>query len=331
MKTETHLIPQEQKLPTEKGRERRRMIFIAGPTGCGKTALSLLLAEELGGEIISADSMQIYRGMNIGTAKARPEQLAKIPHHMVDIRDLDEPFSVVDYYYEAEQAITRIEGRGKVPIVVGGAGFYLHALLYGPPSGPPSVPALRQQFEAEIDIRGADEMYNRLVQIDPDYAETITPTDRQKIVRALEIISLTGGPVSQFSWRGRAPLVQGDFRCWFLCRQRDLLYQRVEERCEEMVQAGLLEEVERLLSKGLRENRSASQSIGYRQAIEYLDSRRTPADYERFMQSFKTASRRYVKRQFTWFRKEPLFKWLDADAYDIEVLVDMMVQDWRMS
>lgn len=323
-------LPLEKKLRQESGKGVGKTIFLAGPTGCGKTEVSLLLAEALNGEIVSCDSMQIYKGMDIGTAKVTLAEQQRVPHHMIDVQPVSEPYNVVDYYYAAQQTIDRLRDEGKVPIVVGGAGFYLHSLLYGPPNGPPSVGKLRESLEKEMEKCGAEEMYRQLAEKDPDYAETITPHDRHKIIRALEIMELTKGRVSSLSWQSRTPVIEGDFRCWFLYRPRPVLYQRVEERCDQMLEEGLLEEVKRLDEEGLRGNRTAAQAIGYRQALDYLDSDQSEQAREKMVCDFKKASRHYVKRQFTWFRKEALFHWLDVDAHDMEVLVDMMVQDCKL-
>jgi tRNA dimethylallyltransferase len=322
--------PKELMVPIDQQQKQPKMVFVAGPTGCGKTALSLLLADGLQGEIVSADSMQVYQGMDIGTAKPTLLERARLPHHLIDICDVSHPFSVVDFYSAAQDAISDIQSRGKVPIIVGGCGFYLHSLLYGPPAGPPSVPEVRARLESEMEHRGADILFRRLRDLDPDYAATITVNDRHKIIRALEIITLTSQPVSAFSWKLRGPQLTGPYRAWFIHRPRATLYERVEERCDHMIEEGLIQETEELLKKGLRTNPSACQAIGYRQAIEYLDSPRTDADFAAFVASFKKASRRYVKRQFTWFRREPLFRWIDIEVHDMEVLVDMMIQDCRM-
>ena len=212
---------------------------------------------------------------------------------------------------------------------MGGAGFYFHTLLYGPPAGPPSVEEVRTRFEKEMGEVGPQAMFQKLQEIDPEYAATITFRDRQKIVRGLEIMALTGQPASQLSWKVRSPSLEYDYRCWFIHRPRLSLYQRVEERCEEMLRQGLLEEVEALEKRGLRQNSSAAQAIGYRQCLEYLASPRTPQDYEKLIQEFKLASRHYVKRQFTWFRREPLFRWINVEMHDPEVLLDMLIQECK--
>ena len=292
------------------------MIVLAGPTGCGKSDLAMDFCQEMGGEIISGDSIQVYRGMDIGTAKPAKEDCQLVQHHLIDIRNVTESFNVVDFYYEARHCCQLILNRENIPVIVGGSGFYLHSLLYGPPSGPPSVPELRKSLENEIDTLGSDALYERLCQLDLDYARTITKHDRQKIIRGLEIITLTGKKVSKLSWKGRRKPLNYDFRCWFLHRPKDKLYHRIEKRCDKMLAEGFLEEVERLNQEGIRTNSSAAQAIGYRQALDFLDSPRSKEDYERFITEFKQASRNYAKRQFTWFRKEPLFRWVDLDLHD---------------
>lgn len=311
--------------------EKKKVLVLAGPTATGKTAFSLCLAKNMNGEIISADSMQVYHGMNIGTAKATADEREEIPHHLIDVRNLSEPFNVVDFYYEARHCCQAIHARGCVPIVTGGSGFYLHSLLYGPPSGPPSVPELRKSIEDEIESLGSDVMFERLKSLDPQYASSITKHDKQKIARGLEIITLTGKSVSNLSWKNRHNPQNYDFHCWFLHRPKDILYHRVDKRCEKMIQEGLLEEVERLLQEGLLQNSSAAQAIGYRHGIEYLQGKQTKEDYHKFVETFKQASRHYVKRQFTWFRKEPNFKWLNLEMHDPEVALEIIQKEFEAS
>ena len=319
----------QKKIPSNLQRQKKRVIVLAGPTCCGKSALAMELAQAMDGEIISADSMQVYRGMDIGTAKPSKEDRLLVPHHLIDIRDLNDNFNVVDFYYEARQCCQQILDRGNVPIVAGGSGFYLHALLYGPPSGPPSVPELRKSLEEEVERLGSEILYDRLVQLDPQYAKTITKNDKQKIVRALEIITLTHKKVSKLSWKGRRKPQNYDFHCWFLHRPKERLYERIDKRCDQMLQAGFLDEVKRLEQEGLRQNSSASQAIGYRQALDFLLAGQTAADYEKFVRDFKQATRHYAKRQFTWFRKELIYRWLDVDMHDPEVVFDIIKADYE--
>jgi tRNA dimethylallyltransferase len=320
----------QKQIPSNLQKKKKRVIVIAGPTCCGKSKLAMELAQAMDGEIISADSMQVYRGMDIGTAKATKEERLLVPHHLIDIRDIQESFNVVDFYYEARHVCQQILDRGNVPIVAGGSGFYLHALLYGPPSGPPSVPEVRQALEKEIEQLGSEALYARLAQLDPQYAKSITKNDKQKIIRALEIMMLTNKKVSKLTWKGRRAPQNYDFRCWFLHRPKDKLYERIDKRCEKMLKEGFLDEVKRLEQMGLRQNFSASQAIGYRQALDFLQTAQSSDDYENFVRAFKQATRHYAKRQFTWFRKEPLFRWLDVDLHDHEVVFDIIKKDYEM-
>lgn len=321
-------VEAQKQIPSNLHAQKKRVIVIAGPTACGKSKFALTLALAMGGEIISGDSMQIYRGMDIGTAKPTAAERDLVPHHLLDIRNVNESFNVVDFYYEARHCCQSVLERGNVPIVVGGSGFYLHSLMYGPPSGPPSIPEVRKGIEAEMEQMGSEFLFERLRQLDPQYANTITKYDKQKIVRALEIITLTGKKVSRLPWVSQTKTQNFDFRCWFLHRPKDHLYRRIDTRCDVMLGGGFLEEVERLEKEGLRDNSSASQAIGYRQALEYLQSNRTTADYRNFVESFKQATRKYAKRQFTWFRREPLFRWLDLDLHDTEMLLEAIEKDY---
>ncbi len=309
---------------------RKKVIVISGPTAVGKSSLALGIAKAIGGQIVSADSMQVYRGMDIGTAKPKLEERQKIPHHLIDSRDLDETFNVVEYYQEAHQAIKEILDKGAVPIVVGGTGFYIHSLLYGPPSGPPSDLELRKKIENEMDTQGKEAMYRQLKGLDPEYATSITSNDRHKIVRALEIIAITSKKVSSLPPVKHSPLDSYNFLCWFLYKSKETLYPQIEMRCDQMIAEGFVEEVKWLKSQGLAQNLSASQAIGYRQCLEYLDSSQGQQEWDAFVSAFKQASRRYAKRQFTWFRKEPLFRWLNRDEVSLENATELIIQDYEL-
>ncbi len=306
----------------------KKVIVLAGPTGSGKTAISLDLAEKLGAEIISADSMQVYRGMDIGTAKATPEEQARVPHHLIDIRDISEPLNVKDFYEEAMYAIRDILLRGRTPIVVGGTGFYIHALLYGPPQGPACDPEVRAMLKDEEERFGIELLYDKLTKIDPDYAKTVSAKDRHKILRALEIIEISGRRVSSFA-KPKEIKSFFDFRPWFIYWPREILYKRLEQRCDDMLRYGLLEEVVRLDRAGIRLNNTASQAIGYRQTLDFLDTARTPADYEEYVRQLKMASRHLAKRQFTWFRKEPAFRWLNLEEHSAQEAIDVILRDFE--
>ncbi|MEG0037227.1 MAG: tRNA (adenosine(37)-N6)-dimethylallyltransferase MiaA [Victivallaceae bacterium] len=310
---------------------RNTVILLAGPTGVGKTDVSLRLAELLNGEIISADAMQVYQGMNIGTAKVSLNERQRIPHHLIDVRHVADPFNVVDFYYEARQACRAILNRGRVPIVVGGSGFYFHIFISGPPTGPPANYMLRKELEQELFQNGCQEMYRRLKEIDPDYANTITVNDRHKIIRAFEIITLTKMKVSDH--RRHLSLendAEYNYRAWCLTLPKEELYRRIEVRCRRMMQEGLLDEVKNLLSMGIKTNVSAEKAIGYRQWIDFLSTEGTDDDYKAAMEKFIKASRSYIKRQLTWFKKHTLFRPLDGSLMDIAAIADFIAMDYHL-
>ncbi len=321
-------LPEKDKLPLKEG--LKKAIIISGPTATGKTELSLVLAKALGGEIISADSMQVYRGMDIGTAKASVKQREEIPHHLIDVKDLENSFNVVQFYEEALKAVESIFARDRVPIIVGGTGFYIHTLLYGPPLGPPANQHVRKKLEEDMEKYGPEPLYRKLCEYDPTYASKITGNDRHKIIRALEIITLTDKKVSDFLRTSETQYhPEYNFRCWFTYYPKSILYPRIEERCEKMIEEGFLDEVIRLQKEGLDKNLSASQAIGYRQALEYLKSEKNTSDYDEFLWAFKRASKRYAKRQFTWFRKEPIFRWLNLEVCDKPQATELILHDFE--
>jgi len=319
-------LPQREKIGVSG--KKKRIIVISGPTATGKTHLSLTLAKAIGGEIVSADSAQIYRGMDIGTAKATSQERALVPHHLIDVREIDEPYNVAEFYYDSQEALKEIFAKECVPIVVGGSVFYIRTLLYGPPAAPPSVPDIRDQLEGQMRKLGPDVLYERLQMLDPEYAATISERDRHKIIRALEIIAISEKKVSDFPKQGQQESMY-DFRCWFLYYPKEILNRRIDERCDFMLENGFLEEVKKLDERGIRLNSAASQAIGYRQALAYLDSGQTEQDYRTFVAEFKRASRQYSKRQFTWFRKEPLFRWVNLSEHPKERLIEHILQDFE--
>lgn len=310
---------------TLKPLKKKRVILIAGPTAVGKSSLAIKIAKILKGEIVSADSMQVYRGMDIGTAKVSKKDREGISHHMIDICDIDRNFNVVDFYNMAKDRIEDILRREKVPIVVGGAGFYIDALIYGPPAGPPSIAEVRKKLEEDMDRMGVEVLYERLQMMDPEYAATITERDRNKIIRALEIIYITKKRVSSFKKERRE---EGFFewRCWFLTLAKESLYTKIEMRCEEMVEMGFLDEVKGLKDLGIERNRSASNAIGYRQALEFLEKKYS---FSQFMENFKLATKRYVKKQLTWFKKDKLFRVLDLSKVDLEEALGYIIEDYE--
>lgn len=328
----TYLDENPQSVKPQAPPYKKKVIILSGPTATGKTELSLVLAKALGGEIISADSMQVYKGMDIGTAKVSEKEQQSIPHHLIDIKDIKDPFNVVEFCQKAKESIDSILSRNKVPIIVGGTGFYIHSLIYGPPEGPPADAEIREKLEADIKKFGPEPLYEKLASIDPTYAKTLTKGDRQKIVRALEIILITGKKVSDFSKTEDSWLShEYNFRCWFVYLDKETLYPKIEKRCDEMLEAGFLDEVKELKALGLEKNLTASQAIGYKQALEYFETDRSEKTYLHFKEEFKKASRRYAKRQFTWFKKEPLFRWLDLETFGKARSVELILHDFENS
>lgn len=285
------------------------VIVVLGPTAVGKTEFSLGLAEAVGGEILNADALQVYRGLEIGTAKPTPEQRQRVPHHLIDILDPTERYSAGDFARRARQLIAELEARGRRAVVVGGSGLYLRALLEGISPIPPGDPKVRQQLRDQLDEVGVAPLYAQLRQADPTTAERLGATDTQRILRALEVLQVSGRPLS--SWIAERPF--GEQRLpairFGLTLPRDLLYHRIEARVETMVQAGWVDEVRHLLASGLSPDAPAFQAIGYRQLVRHL---RGEWPLDQALTHIVQETRRFAKRQSTWFRKEPDVEWLPA-------------------
>ncbi len=274
-----------------------KVIAVVGPTASGKTSYAIELAQKLGGEIVSADSRLVYKGFDIGTAKPTLEERSGIPHYMIDIVEPEVDYSVGLYADEAKKVIRNILSRGKVPIVVGGTGLYLNVLLMNY-----DLPGVEPDYELREKLRGADNLYEILSDLDIEAAKTIDKNDRKKLIRAIEVVKSTGLPLSQV--RGKK---SEEFEVeWFgLNFPRDILYSRINERVDLMVKNGLVEETEHLLKKHARIN-NLLYTIGYQEMIAYLDGLLTLEDA---MDKLKQNTRRYAKRQLTWFRKNPAIKW----------------------
>ncbi|WP_100934220.1 tRNA (adenosine(37)-N6)-dimethylallyltransferase MiaA [Candidatus Chlamydia corallus] len=310
---------------------KRTIILLAGPTGSGKTEVSLALAPMVDGEIISVDSMQVYREMDIGTAKVSLKARQAIPHHLIDICHVQEPFNVVDFYYEAIQACQNILSRNKVPILVGGSGFYFHTFLSGPPKGPAADPQIREQLEAVAEQHGVFALYEELFLKDPEYAQTITKNDKNKIIRGLEIIQLTGKKVSDHEW-DMVPKASREYYCraWFLSPVTEFLHNNIQVRCEAMLEEGLLDEVKNLLTQGIRENPSASKAIGYREWIEFLDQGEKLEGYNAAKRKFISNSWHYTKKQKTWFKRCSIFRELPTLGLSSEAIAQKIAKDYLL-
>ena len=289
------------------------ILIIAGPTAVGKTDASLLLAREQVGEIVSADSMQIYRGMEIGTAKPTPEQRRQVYHHLIDVADPAQPYSVGDYYRDARNAIEAILSAGSTPIVVGGTGLYIRALMKGLFHGPPADVELRERLLRSEAEGGAGTLYAELGRLDPEAALKIHPNDLRRTVRALEVFYLRDRTISELQREHSFQDQPYAFRLLFLVRSRSELYSRIEQRVERMFAAGLEDEVRGLLQRGCSPGLVSMQALGYKHVIEMLEGRSTR---EEAVELLKRDTKRYAKRQFTWFRREPDSVWVDITGLE---------------
>ncbi|WP_457678975.1 tRNA (adenosine(37)-N6)-dimethylallyltransferase MiaA [Thermovibrio sp.] len=296
--------------------EKKPLIVITGPTATGKTDFSLLLAKEIGGEVISADSMQVYKGLDIGTDKVSEKVRREIPHYLIDVVEPNENFSVADFVRLADEAIGEIWKKGKFPIVVGGTGFYLKSLLFGLPQTPPSKPEVRK----ELLKRPTKELYKELLKVSPEYALKVGPKDKKRIVRALEVYRITGKPITDFKPWGDSP--RYPFLGYFLYRNRPELYRRIEERVESQVKRGLLKEAKWLLSLG--GELTALQALGYKEMAGYLKGEVGLEEAKRLL---KKRTKEFAKRQFTWFKKEPYFKWVNLSEISQEELLNLIKSD----
>ena len=291
-----------------------RIICIAGPTASGKTALAVALARELDGEVVSCDSMQVYRRMDIGTAKPTVEERAGIHHHMLDVADPAEDFSVSRYCAMAAPIVDDILARGKTAVIAGGTGLYMDALIRGNDFAPFPSTGRREALERQADAEGIEPLLRRLREIDPETADRLSPADRKRILRALEVYLETGETITEHNRKTQMqppryrPLWLGlDFE------DRAVLYRRIDLRVEQMLRLGLLDEIRSLLRQGVPEKCTAMQAIGYKEFLDALDGRCTVAQAAAQVQQ---SSRRYAKRQLTWFRRNGAMHWLHRAADD---------------
>ena len=290
--------------------QKNKVIVICGPTASGKTALSIELAKQINGEIVSCDSMQIYKDMNIGTAKPTLEEMQGIKHYLIGYISPEERYSVSDYKTDAKKAIREIIGKGKMPIVVGGTGLYLDSLIY-------EIEYLdikldeeyRKQLEKEVEEKGLEELYERAKQIDAKAIEKISTNDKKRILRILEIYHATGKTKTQLEIESRKKEVEYDYKVYALDWDRQKLYDRINKRVDMMIEQGLIEEVQQLLEK-YNVFPTAMQGLGYKEVVDYLENKLTK---EEMIEKIKMESRRYAKRQLTWFRKNKQTIWLNAE------------------
>lgn len=285
------------------------LIILTGPTAVGKTAASIGLAKAVGGEIISADSMQVYKYMDIGSAKITPEEMQGVPHHLVDVLEPEEDFSVVRFQQMAKEAMQKILDRGKIPIVVGGTGFYIQALLYDIDfTENEEDRSLRTELERTAREKGSGYLHDLLRKVDPESAEQIHPNNTKRVIRALEFYRQTGEKISAHNAREREKTTPYNSAYFVLTDERAALYDRIDRRVDVMMEQGLLEEVRALKERGLKRSDVSMQGLGYKEIFGYLEG-----DYplEEAVRIIKRDTRHFAKRQLTWFRRERDVIWID--------------------
>lgn len=301
---------------------------IVGPTGSGKSRLGLYLAKEWAGHIISADSVQVYRGLNIGTAKPTIEERRLVPHHLVDILDPDETFSAAHFRLQASAIIRDLRARGIPVFVVGGTGLYLKALCRGIFQGPSGSPDFRRSLREAAHKQGIEKLYMELKKVDPVAASRIHPRDRSRIIRALEVYHETGRPISSF--QKNHGFADQDFEVLKigLSFPRNDLYRRIEARVDRMLEQGWIQEVQGLLNQGLSPCAKSLQSLGYKRIVSFLQGKE---NFEELALCIKTDTRRYAKRQLTWFRADPEILWFRGDLEDIDTIRMIVEKFWSES
>ena len=287
--------------------DKPKVIVICGPTASGKTALSIELAKKINGEIISSDSMQIYKDMNIGTAKPTQEEMQGIQHYLLDFVEPNQRYSVAEYKKDAENAIEKILSKGKIPIVVGGTGLYVDSLIYGIEYQEIKLDEeYRKELEKRVEAEGLEELYNEAQKIDPQSIEKISRNDKKRILRILEIYKATGKNKTEQEIESRKNGVKYDYKVFAINMEREKLYERINMRVDIMIKNGLIEEVENLLEK-YNEFPTAMQGLGYKEVVEYLQGKTSK---EEMIEKIKRETRRYAKRQLTWFRKNKQTIWI---------------------
>ena len=289
--------------------KKQKIVVVAGPTGTGKTRLSVALAKQFGGEVISADSMQIYKGLDIGSAKVTPEETEGIPHHLIDILAPDETFSVAQYVQKANEAAEDILERGKLPILCGGTGLYISSFVDNVKFTESQTDfSLRERLMSEAEEKGTEVLWQRLAELDPKAAEAVHPNNVKRVVRALELYESTGLTLSEQN--ARSKLIESPYEPVMLALtgERELLYERINLRVDRMVAAGLFEEVKALSDRGMTRSMQSMQGIGYKEVLSCFEGE---CELSECIELIKKNSRNYAKRQLTWFKRDERYQWFD--------------------
>ena len=309
--------------------EKKPLVILTGPTAVGKTALSIKLASEIGGEIISADSMQVYRQMDIGSAKIKPEEMGGIPHHLIDILEPEEEFNVCLFEKLALEAMEQIYERGHIPVVVGGTGFYIQALLYQIDfTEEETDTAYRDKLWQLGEEKGNHYLHELLRKVDPESAEEIHENNRKRVIRALEFYENCGKPISTHNKEQRQKTSAYNSCYFVLTDDRKKLYERIESRVDQMLSKGLVDEVRTLKERGCNASMVSMQGLGYKEILEYLDGR---CSFLEAVEKIKKETRHFAKRQLTWFRREKDVIWIDKQAfvYDEDAVLSCILENLR--
>ena len=307
--------------------EKRPMVILTGPTAVGKTALSIELAKKINGSIISADSVQVYRHMDIGSAKVMPEEMDGVRHYLIDEFEPDEEFHVVKFVERAKEHLEEIYAEGKIPIIAGGTGFYIQALLYDIDFTEQECDeAYRAELEQLAAEKGAHYLHNMLREVDPASADAIHANNIKRTIRALEYYELTGEPISVHNEREKERTSPYNFSYFVLTDDREKLYARIEDRIDEMMSQGLVDEVRQLKDMGCRKGMTSMQGLGYKEILEYLDGE---CSLEDAVYTLKRDTRHFAKRQLTWFRRESEVTWIDKGRFDYneEKILEYMIRE----
>ena len=305
--------------------DKLKLVVITGPTAVGKTKLSIELAKQIGGEIISADSMQVYKYMNIGTDKISPDKMGGVPHHLIDFLDPHEDFNVFTFQKLVKEAIADIASRGKVPIIVGGTGFYIQAVLYDIDfTETDEDESYRHELEERARSEGVHVLHEELKAVDPESAIAIHENNSKRVIRALEYYKKTGKKISQHNTEQHARTSPYDFKYFVLTDDRSVLYERIEKRVDQMIEEGLESEVKKLLAMDIPKDATSMQGLGYREMIGFLEGE---YDLERAVYLIKRNTRHFAKRQLTWFKRERDVIWIDKQEFgrdDEKILKEMI-------
>ena len=291
---------------------KKPLIVLTGPTAVGKTELSVKLAAMINGEIISADSMQVYKYMDIGTAKVSKEEMRGVPHHMIDILEPQEDFNVTVFKQKAKECIADIVSRNKIPIIAGGTGFYIQAVLNDIDfTEHESDDSLRTELSEYAETYGNEALYKKLQMLDPDAAKKIHPNNVKRVIRAIEYCTVTGELFSVHNAKESEKISPYNYSYFVLNRERNKLYERIDKRVDIMLEQGLVSEVQKLIASGCTRNMISMQGLGYKEVIDYLEGK---CSYEDMIYIIKRETRHFAKRQLTWFKREKDVIWLDKDS-----------------